>query len=271
MVANPGQSCSSLITDEHTVSAFILFYAEVQPEELFMDNIITDAEKDPMGAMLLDTFHGETTASLEVSSPCFEMTHMTGQEMLRSYSTMNRVEQKALALCQGRVLDVGAGSGCHSLYLQEQGSEVHAIDISLGSVQVMQLRGVENAYHRNIYGEQHASYDTLLMLMNGLGICGTLDGLNLLLQHAQSFLAKGGTIIADSTDLRSLLGEVDDASGYYGETEFVMCYKGKKSAPFPWLYVDFETLSQLVTYNRLQCEQVIVEPSGHYLVAIYIP
>jgi len=232
-----------------------------------MDTIITDPGKDPMGAMLLDTFHGDESAYLEVSSPVFEMSEMRGAEMMRSYAAMNDVEKKALSLCTGRVLDVGAGGGCHSHHLQGQGMEVEAIDISPGCVAVLQGRGIK-AYQRIIYAEQHGRYDTVLMLMNGLGICGTLDGLNLFFQHVPTFLGGGGKIVADSTDLRCLMDEEQGSSDYHGETEFVMSYKGVKRAPFPWLYVDFETLQHLARYNNLQCEQVLVEPTGHYLVEI---
>ncbi len=236
-----------------------------------MIDIIRKSCKDPLGAMMLDHFAGRQDTFVEVDSTTLEMWTMKGKTMFRDNSAMDELELKALQLCRGRIVDVGAGSGCHSLYLQEKGERVDALDISPGCVQVMVKRGIQNVFHQSLFTLGGKKYDTLLMLMNGLGICGTLDGCNLFLQFIKTILAEGGQVIADSTDLRSLY-DAERYSGedrYYGETEFIMKYEDVTSDPFNWIYIDFDTLVSLATYNGLQCEQMAASPGGQFLARIF--
>ena len=151
--------------------------------------------------MLSDFCCGDSGAFLNIWSSTLEMSTMQGTTMLRGFERMNDVEKCALAACRGRILDVGAGAGCHSLVLQSRGLDVDAIDISPGCVEVMRRRGVEKSYHRNILDLRNSRYDTVLMLMNGIGISGSLDGLNLFIQHLDTLLAPSGQLLVDSTDL----------------------------------------------------------------------
>ena len=237
-----------------------------------MFDIITTPDKDPLGRMLLDYLAGKTDAFVEVVSPDLEMWKMTGTTMFRRYQQMDALEQAALHHCQGRVLDVGAGSGCHSLWLQEHNIEVDAIEISPGCVEVMNQRRVHNILHQNLFTLAGRKYHTILMLMNGFGICGTIDGLNLFLQFAMTLLADGGQILADSTDLR-LLGmknETNEADhpDYYGETQFVMHYGKLSSDPFNWLYIDFPMLQTLTDFHNRTCEKLCTADNGRYLARI---
>ncbi len=228
--------------------------------------IIKDHNRDPLGKMLLDYFRGDEKVFLHVWSEMFDMWQMTGSTMFRSYDEMDELERYALNLCRGKVLDVGAGSGCHSLLLQEKGIDVDAIDISPGCVQVMEERGVLNACHENLFTLSKQQYDTILMIMNGMGICGSLDGCNIFLQYIKNILSENGQILADSTAIES--AELND-SGYQGETEFVMQYRNIKSDPFDWIYIDYLTLESLVHYNNLKCEQLYSYDDGRYLVRIH--
>ncbi len=239
-----------------------------------MLNIIEEVDKDPLGAMLLDYLHGRHDAFVEVESVTFDMWKMKGQTMFRSYSEMDELERTAVQLCEGKTLDVGAGSGCHSLYLQQRRKlEVDALDISPGCVQVMAQRGVKNTIHQSLFSLEGRKYKTVLMLMNGLGICGTLDGCNLFLQFIKTILEKDGQVLADSTNLASLYedqGKFDCSEDrYYGETEFVMKYRGIRSDPFNWIYIDFQKLEILAAINGLQCEQLTTGRNGNYLARIF--
>lgn len=231
---------------------------------------ISDRKKDPLGAMLLAYLHGNREAAVEVDSTTLEMSTMRGEVMFREYGQMELLEHTALRLCRGDILDAGAGSGCHSLYLQSQGKEVDALDISPGCVEVMRQREVRNVLHQNFFSLRGKRYTTILMLMNGLGISGTLGGLNRLLRHAKTLLAEGGQLIADSTDLTPLFAGVKEylqLDHYCGETEFVMRYGEIVSDPFPWLYVDFEILRMFAEHNSLSCEQLLTADDGvRYLV-----
>jgi SAM-dependent methyltransferase len=239
-----------------------------------MAKSILDKEKDPLGAMLSDFCCGDSTAFLNVWSSTLEMSTMEGSTMLRGFERMNEVEKCALAACRGRILDVGAGAGCHSLILQSRGLDVDAIDISPGCVEVMRRRGVEKSYHRNILDLRSSRYDTVLMLMNGIGISGSLDGLNLFIQHLDTLLMPNGQLLADSTDLSGKFlkkGEAvyDKEGGYCGETDFVMIYKGMRSDPFSWLYVDFELLRTLCSFHGFQCDKLLETKESQFLARIY--
>ncbi len=239
-----------------------------------MARCILDKEKDPLGTMLNDFCCGDSGAFLNVWSSTLEMATMQGTTMLRGLEKMNDVEKCALATSRGQILDVGAGAGCHSLVLQSRGLDVDAIDISPGCVEVMRRRGVEKSYHRNILDLRKSRYDTVLMLMNGIGICGSLDGLNLFIQHMDTLLAPNGQLLADSTDLTGKFlekGEAvyDEEGGYCGETDFVMIYKGLRSDPFSWLYVDFELLHTICSFHGFRCDKLIETEENHFLARIY--
>lgn len=245
-------------------------YTNLFPGRKIMNTVIRDRTKDPLGAMMLDYLRGDADTAVEVESTTLEMPEMRGEVMFRDYSRMDGLEQRALALCEGRILDVGAGSGCHSLWLQQRHDEVEAVDISPGCVQVMRRRLVRNVRHRNLFGLKGRRYNTILMLMNGLGVCGSVEGLHLLLRHLKRLLARGGQVIADSTDLTSLFAGAGgfSTSRYFGETEFVMRYKEIVSDPFPWLYIDFPQLRMMAEENGLRCEQLMTAAGGRYLLRI---
>lgn len=103
-------------------------------------NLIPE-KKDALGRMLADYLAGDHDACVAVASSVLDMDRMAGRTMFRSLSQMSEMERLGLDACLGRVLDVGAGSGCHSLVLQERGLDVTAMDISPGCVAVMASRG----------------------------------------------------------------------------------------------------------------------------------
>lgn len=231
---------------------------------------ITNKKKDPLGRMLLDYFAGQLEVSLEVESADVDIWTMTGATLFRDFAGMDHLERTALSHCTGRVVDVGAGSGCHTLFLQSRGLEVDALDISPGCVEVMQKRGVMSCVHQNLFALRERKYETVLMLMNGLGICGSVDGLNLFFQFIGSLLSAGGQIIADSTDMYRRFGLPAElpVKSYPGETEFVMRYKNLESDPFPWIYVDFDLLRTLAELQGLSCQCLLMEDDGRYLARI---
>lgn len=235
---------------------------------------IINSARDPLGAMLKDYYCGNSEAFLNVWSSTLEMSSMQGATMFRSFEQMNEIEKYALEKCWGHILDVGAGAGCHTLVLQTKNKDVEAIDISPGCVEIMRKRGVKKSYLRNIMSLKNSRYDTVLMLMNGIGISGSLHGLNIFIQHLNTLLATNGQLLADSTDLtREFLKNgkpVYNKNGTYcGETDFVMIYKGLRSDPFSWLYVDFSLLHTICSFHGFQCEKLIETEENHFLARIY--
>ena len=229
-------------------------------------------DNDPLGRMLVDYLNGENEAAVDVYSETVEMWSMSGEVMFRKWEDMDLLEQRALALCRGDVLDVGAGSGCHSLYLQEQGLQCLAMDLSPGCIEVMRKRGVKQTVSADICKYADRKFDTILVLMNGLGIAGTVKNLRALLRHFLDLLRPGGQIIADSTDISSLFD--DDCyryslDNYSGEIDFVMQYKEARSDRFYWLYIDFTSLERMVASLGVHCRQLMICEDGRYLVRIF--
>jgi SAM-dependent methyltransferase len=195
----------------------------------------------------------------------------------RSADDFPEVEQLALELCRGRVLDVGAGSGCHALALQDRGLEVTAIEILPELVQILRDRGVRDARQATWMDLQAEPFDTVLMMMNGLGLAETLDGLHRFFRDARRLLRPKGQVLADSTDVRVHMDPAAARSGtlkradgrYIGELHFQLEFAGHKGPPFGQLYVDPETLKEIARQERWSCG--IVRPPdqyGHYLARL---
>ena len=166
-----------------------------------MKTSLLSPNKDPMGAAIADYFAKGRAAKLRVFSSQFDEDEIPAEQLFRTFDEMPPLEQTALRMAQGKILDCGAGSGCHALALQDMGKEVEAIDISPLSVEVMQARGVQNACLVNFYSLD-TQFDTILMLMNGIGIVGTLQGMPRFFQLLDSILAPGGQVIFDSSDIK---------------------------------------------------------------------
>ena len=222
-----------------------------------------------MGCAIADYHAKGKAGKLRVFSSQFEEDEIPVAQLFRTYDEMPALEQEALQLAQGKILDCGAGSGCHALALQDMGKEVEAIDISPRSVEVMQNRGVKNACCINLFDENYLhKFDTILMLMNGSGIIGKLENMGAFFAKMKQLLNPGGCIYMDSSDLRYLFEDedgsflVDLAGGYYGEIDFQMQYKQVKGEPFDWLYVDFQTLSYYANENGFKAE--MVKEGEHY-------
>ena len=216
-----------------------------------INTALLPADKDPMGAAIADYFKRHKADRLRVFSSQFDEDEIPVEELFRTEKQMPLLERTALQMATGKILDVGAGSGCHSLTLQEAGQEVHAIDISPLSVEVMKQRGVR-----------------ILMLMNGSGIIGKLENLPDFFRKMKLLLRPGGCVLMDSSNLSYLFEEedgsivIDLAGDYYGEVDFQMQYKNVKGDSFDWLYIDFQTLSLYAAENGFTAK--LVKEGTHY-------
>lgn len=228
-----------------------------------------------MGQAISDFHAGHPTEKLIVSSPLFDDDEMPVAHLFRSEADMSAIEKHALNLCRGRVLDVGAGAGCHSLALESRGMDVTSLEISALSVETMRQRGLHNVVCGDFFIHRFPhKFDTLLLLMNGLGICGTLHRLPVMLRRCSDLLAPGGIVVADSCDLRYVFADDDgtfhpeDFDGYYGELTYCMRYGNIKGEPFSWLYVDEHTLTQVAESCGMQVEIVERGDESDYLAVI---
>jgi SAM-dependent methyltransferase len=187
------------------------------------------------------------------------------------------LELTALNLCHGRVLDVGAGSGCHSLVLQERGLDVTAIEILPGLVEILRERGVRDARLASWMDVDAGQFDTLLLLMNGIGLAETLGSLRDFFDGMRRLVRKGGQILADSTDVRVRMdpdagrtGALERPDGrYVGELHFQLEFEGQKGPPFAQLYVDPVTLQRKAVEAGWSCEIVQeADVYGNYLARL---
>lgn len=187
----------------------------------------------------------------------------------REYDEMPAMEKMALSICEGRVLDVGAGTGSHAICLQQLQLEGVAIDTSATSVEVMKASNVHDARRQDYFDFTNEKFDTLLCLMNGLGFIGKLARLELFLKKAEELLNPVGQIIVDSSDVSYLFedGELP-IQHYYGEVSFQYQYKGKKGPWFDWVYVDKETLSKKCDGLGWNVQILTEDENGQYLARL---
>ncbi len=234
----------------------------------------TNKEKDPMGRAIYDYHHTKKAGKLRVLSSMFYEDEIPVATLFRNFADMPIQEQKAIELCRGRVLDVGAGSGCHSIVIKERGHEVVAIDISELSVDVMKERGID-ARNINFFDATfNEKFDTILLAMNGIGIVGKTERLPHFFRSIKRLLAPGGQVLLDSSDIRYVfmdedgVMDIDLAAGYYGEIDYKMRYKNINGEPFDWLYIDFDTLSMYAEEHGFTCEKCIDGEHYDYLARI---
>lgn len=228
-----------------------------------------DSIHDPMGAAIRDYHLRGKAARLRVMSSMFDEDEMPVDHLFRTFDNMPHLEQKALNMAYGKVLDIGAGAGCHALALQERGMDVKAIDISPLSCEVMKERGIKDVECVNLFCKQlQGKYNTLLLLMNGTGIAGKLSQLPALLNRLKELLSDEGQILIDSSDLKYIYEneegsmDIDLNAPYYGEVDYQMQYRDIKGEPFDWLYTDPMLLASVSKRCGLQCQ--IMEQGEHY-------
>ncbi|MGN6213428.1 methyltransferase domain-containing protein [Parafilimonas sp.] len=221
--------------------------------------------EDVMGEALKDYQQGNDRYKLWIHNTYGRKEAMPVDIYFRSGKEMSPLELLALEGCAGDILDVGAAAGCHSLLLQQRKQCVTAMDISAGAVWVMQQRGIKKVVHADIFSWKKKQFDTLLFLMNGIGLAGTLDGLQILLHHLKQLLKPGGHIIFDSSDIQYLFIKKERPAHYYGEIDYRYEYRGKISDWFKWLYVDQSTMQLVASQCGFTMEVLEEDASGQYL------
>ena len=226
--------------------------------------------KDLMGRAIWDYYHNDNPEDLQTETSISELDELPVDYLFRDFDEMNKIEQKALKLAIGKVLDIGAGAGSHSLYLQnEKNLEVTALDISPKSIEVCKLRGIKNAVAENMLQFSEGTFDTILLLMNGTGIFQSLNVIDIYLKKLHSLLSSKGQILIDSTDILYMFDEDEDggfyipADGYYGELDYIVHYKGESEEPIKWLYLDFNTLKNAAENNGFKIEKVLQDEDSY--------
>ncbi len=222
-----------------------------------------ELKKDPIGQAIFDYVKNGKADDIIVASDLCDDDFIPSEYLFRSMDQMPLLEQVALNACNGKTLDVGAAAGSHALYLIKKGLDVTAIDTSEGAVEHLNKIGIPSR-NINFYDLKDEKYDTILLLMNGIGIAGTLGNVDNFLLHAKSLLTPNGQILIDSTDIMYLYEDEEDGSvwvdlntEYYGNFKYQMKYKNHESEWFDWLYLDAEKF--LMAAERCGLEFEILE------------
>jgi len=226
--------------------------------------------KDLFGKAILDFQTLNSPEDLITETTISEEDEMSVAYLFRSYNEMPQIEQSAIQLAKGKVLDVGCGAGSHSLSLQnDRNLDVTSIDISPNAIQACVLRGLKKAKVQDVMTLENEKFDTILLLMNGTGMCGRLKNIPNFLLKLKSLLNPGGQILLDSSDIIYMFDEDEDGSKwipsqkeYYGEIVFNISYKGEKETPFDWMFIDYNTLQNAAFANGLECQ--LITEGEHY-------
>ncbi|MCX2478607.1 class I SAM-dependent methyltransferase [Pedobacter sp. MC2016-15] len=227
---------------------------------------------DVFGNALQDHFNNNTAETLWLHNSYDEPEEMPVDIFFRTEEEMPDIELEAMDLCEGRVLDVGGGAGSHALILQERGFDVVAIDLSPSAVEIMQERGVQQAVVGDIFSYSGEKFDTLLFLMNGIGLTGTVEGFKTFINHAKTLLNEGGQLLFDSSDITYLYEDTEKPTDkYYGEVSYQYEYQGEKGEWFNWIYIDPILLKQIARESGWECHLLFDDGQDQYLAEMRLP
>lgn len=232
----------------------------------------------PYGAALWAYFKGDTGAQVLVRRDDGEESPLPISVFFREPAQFSRIENAALARCTGRVLDAGAGTGVHSLILQEKGLQVTALDVNPAAVEIMRRRGVREPRCVDLFDFDEHGFDTLLLMGHGIGMVETIGGLDRFLARAQQLLAQDGRILLDSLDVRVTANPVNlayhranqQAGRHIGEIRMQFEFQGQRGTACGWLHVDAGTLQEHAARAGWQCEVLIAEEDGNYLAELML-
>ena len=213
---------------------------------------------DAFGNAALDFLNNDHDEFIYVESKTMEDDVIPVEHLFRSLDQMPDCEQKAIEITKGKVLDVGGGVGSHCLVLQEKGLDTTMLDFSPGLCQASIKRGVKNVIEADFFKwKTDQKFDTLLFMMNGIGIGGSFELFQKTIDRSFELLNEGGQILFDSTDI-AFCYELEDGSlslplnlDYTGFVEFKLKYKNQEDSWFNWAYYDADKIIELLgdAYN----------------------
>ena len=225
--------------------------------------------KDLFGQALLDFYHNKFHPPLLLHNEYGEPESIPVKRYFIDQNEYSNLETFALQQAYGKVLDIGAATGRHALFLQNQGFDVTAMDISPACIKLMKEVGVKKPLCQDIYSYTSDSFDTILMLMNGVGIAGTIDGLHELLIQLKSVVNQNGHLIVDSTDISYLYDENEKPiKSYFGELQFRYEYNSDFDEPFRWLYIDQKKLVEVALDSGWSCQIIYSDQFDSYLARL---
>jgi SAM-dependent methyltransferase len=230
----------------------------------------------PLGLALQAYCDGETDAELIICRDDGVEEALPARHFFRDRKEFTTVEEKAIELCFGDVLDVGAGTGLHSQVLQQMGLRVTAIDICPIAVALMQQRGVRDASCADVFTYQGGPFGSLLLLGHGIGMVETVRGLDTFLRVAERLVARGGQVLLDSMDVRCTRDprhlayhEANRRQGrYIGEIRLRLSFRQESGPECGWLHVDPEKLAVRADSAGWRSDVIVDDEDGHYLARL---
>lgn len=231
---------------------------------------------EPYGAGLAAYFAGDLAAELTFRRDDGQAGRLPVGHFFRHRSAFTPLEQAAIARCHGHVLDVGAGTGLHSLALQEKGLRVTAIDVNPQAVEIMRQRGVREVHCVDLFEYEGGPFDTILLMGHGIGMVETLVGLDRFIARMNDLVPEGGCVLLDSMDVH----RTDDpanlryhesnrrAGRYAGEIRMRIDYQERVGTYFGWLHVDAKKLAEHAGAAGWRCRVIHSEENGDYLASL---
>jgi SAM-dependent methyltransferase len=238
--------------------------------------MVTISSYEPYEQAMMDYFKGEKDNLISIIREDGFENKIPVSFLYGNSERFSLIDDKALSMCRGRVLDVGAGSGNHSLFLQQEGFEVYALEILPALIKILRLRGLSNVMESDVIQLENGNFDTVVMLGHGLGIAQDLSGLNALLQKLKSLITREGYILCDSLDVTKTdipenleyQKHIERLGRYRGEIRFRFKYKDSAGSLIKWLHVDLDTLSEVAFRNDMLCKLVYTDLDGNYLAQL---
>jgi 2-polyprenyl-3-methyl-5-hydroxy-6-metoxy-1,4-benzoquinol methylase len=163
---------------------------------------------DVLGLLAYDYDQGNPLEDITVHSDICDPDTLPHSILFRDKDFLFEVEYKALPLCEGRVMDVGSGTGCLSKILIDQGLQVESIDVSQGCVDYQNKNGLM-AKCTDFFDLKPDMYDTILLMMNGIGIVGTINRMDAFFAKSKELLSPSGKILMDSSDIAYMFENED--------------------------------------------------------------
>ena len=148
----------------------------------------------------------------------------------------------------------------------QRGLAVTAVEILPEARAALRDAGVEDV--RSDVGAlgPEERFDTVLALMNGLGLCASLKELGPFLARLGGLMTTGGQVLADSTDPRAWDDPEDGR--YPGEVHMQLGFGGLWGEPFPFLFVDADMLRTVAAAHGLAVTVIAQEDDARYLACI---
>ena len=227
--------------------------------------------ESPYAQAILDYYNFQPRVKLMIDTTYGVIEEMPLEVLFREEEDFTSLETYALNLCRGKILDAGAGVGACSLALQKRDFNVTALEVEPVLVEIMKTRGVEKVLCSNVFDYRGDSFDTILMMMNGLGLVGTIAGLKKFLEHAKQLVTPSGQILLDSSDISYFYENIPrPATHYFGEIGYRFRYKDQEGEWFNWLYIDTETLKKIARDKGWYAQILYVDETDQYLARLIL-